>query len=121
KAAFKRFPAFMAFAVLLPFLLYSKVITAPLLFVTEGLIGADSLTSSLANVPSFFTDPFGIPGAPLALANLAVEYAIFGEWSTGYHVVSIALLSISSVLVGLLARSLIGMRGAVCAAWLFAA
>lgn len=110
---FNRFPAFMAFSALIAFVVYARLfVITELPFTAYGLLEeAQSFGSQLNYVTA---------DQPLFKALIALEYAVFNVQPLGYFLTAAVLNSICSVLVGVYGRSIIGMRGAVCASWLFA-
>jgi tetratricopeptide (TPR) repeat protein len=112
-----RFTAFMAFTVLVAIVVYLGSIKSEFLFNVSIFMDANESIKSLGSIPSFFLAPHD---APITKLFFTVNYALWGTSAYGYHVMSIVLHATASVMVGLFARELMNMRGAVFAAMAFA-
>ncbi|WP_248360750.1 tetratricopeptide repeat protein [Anaeromyxobacter oryzae] len=81
----------------------------------DGWAALDNpLVHSLSNVGRIFRELYGYAGAasvrgpyrPLTTISYALDYAVHGRWTPGYHVVNVALHAAASLLVLALARRL---------------
>jgi protein O-mannosyl-transferase len=100
---------FMAAALILPVLLFLRVLFFDFVYDDEVQILANPWIHSFRNLPTFFTQPVwgflhrpGIHGyyRPLFLVLLTVCYKLFGEEPLGWHAVSLILhvLTVGAVL-----------------------
>jgi len=81
----------------------------------DGWAALDNpLVWSLRNVGRIFTEPYGFAGGlslrgpyrPLTTLSYALDYAVHGRWTPGFHAVNVALHALASVLLWALARRL---------------
>jgi Flp pilus assembly protein TadD len=102
----------------------------------DGWAALDNpLVWSLRNVGRMFTELYGFAGdpsvrgpyRPITTLSYALDYAVHGRWTPGFHVVNVALHAVASVLLWALARRLAraalpgrGDRAALVAGLLFA-
>jgi hypothetical protein len=95
------------------------------------LVVNNSSIRSLGEVPGFFVKPWGggvgpaghvtVNAAyyrPLTSSLYAVEYAVFGPWAAGWHLVSILMDAAAAALTALLAMRTLGKAGAALLAGL---
>lgn len=102
----------------------------------DGWAALDNpLVWSLRNVGRIFFEPYGFAGdpslggpyRPITTLTYALDYAVHGRWTPGFHAVNVALHALASVLVWALARRLLrtalpdrAERGALLCGLLFA-
>ena len=115
----------MAAAAALPYL---HTLGFGFVFDDHGQIVGNPRIQSWAYLPGYFTgdvwrSPVGFPGnyyRPLFLLWFLVNYSLFDAWSPGWHLTSVLLHALASLLVWLTARRLVGPAAALIAGLVFA-
>ena len=85
----------------------------PLIFDDLATVSLNPSIRDLSDVGAVFTPPreFPVAGRPLASLSFAINYAIHGERTAGYHVVNLALHLACALLLFILIRRTLSLPG----------
>jgi hypothetical protein len=85
----------------------------PLIFDDIATVSLNPAIRDLSNVRAVFSPPteFPVAGRPLVSLSFAINYAIHGERTAGYHVVNLALHLVCALLLFILIRRTLSLPG----------
>jgi hypothetical protein len=108
----------LAFAILLAYL---PAVVAGLGFVSDDFMILQRLDAAdgLRGARVFFGQSYYDYYRPLGFVSFASDWTMWGRWPAGYHMTSILLHLLNTLLVFLFARRLLGVEASVVAAAIF--
>jgi hypothetical protein len=108
----------LALAILLAYL---PAVLAGLGFVSDDFMILQRLEAAdgIRGAATFFGQSYYDYYRPVGFVSFAVDWTLWGRWPAGYHVTSVLLHLLNTLLVFLLARRLLGVQASVIAAAVF--